>query len=205
MLHKAAVLLITALISISLTGCKKYNSTGQPPTQETNTSTQSTSADRFDQPLAAAFAASVILACVFWRKHILLLAGVAFFTLQQILIGQGGYVLAPYGIFVALLVALGVQAAMTRLPSSRYAFLFLAFYLGFFVANSHVTGRHYGPTGVLKSLASSENFGVYQLDRFLDELVVRDTEIGDTFDIYHRIKSKDDRLKQYLVPQAKSE
>ena len=56
MLHKAAVLLITALISISLTGCKKYNSTGQPPTQETNTSTQSTSADSFDQPLAAAFA-----------------------------------------------------------------------------------------------------------------------------------------------------
>ncbi len=150
-------------------------------------------------PFIGAFGASLIATFFSWRKHAFFVLGVIFLTIQQVFIGQGGYVLVLYSIFIAIICAYGIHTLCSRLPRCRYASIIFAVYLIFFALNSHTLGRHYGVVGVFKSQATSDNFGVYQLDRFLDDLLVRDREIGDTFDIYHRIKKKDPSLQRYLV------
>lgn len=148
------------------------------------------------------FAAWMIsIAYVVWKKRpvTLPLGGLAFLAMQQWLIGQVGYVLAPFAIFAAAITG----AAFAELPQTflRPATVAFAAYLFIFAVNSHTLARHAGPVGWLRSAATSDNYGVYQLDRYLTTLL-GDQDFGK-HDIFWYVKVRHPGLRKYLANISK--
>ncbi len=158
-------------------------------------------------PFLALALAAIIFTLWSKRRLTLYLSLILFFTIQQFFIGQQGYVLSMYAVLFAPLIALAAVDVRERLiawHAVRGKNIFLAssiifgIYLGFFTLNSHVMPRHYGSVGLAKSAAASQNFGVAQLDAYLDKLVEADPELT-RFDPYGDIKIKQKNLEPYLL------
>ncbi len=145
---------------------------------------------------------------LWWKRRLtFLLSLVLLFTVQQFFIGQYGYILSLYAIFAAPLIALASVDLAKRLGavygkkaeiSLQVGKVILLVYLAFFVINSHVLAVHYGRIGWTYSEASSQNYGVAQLDAYLDALAARDKNLTP-LDLYGEIKVKDDRTVPYLL------
>lgn len=152
-----------------------------------------------------------IIALVYtvWRKrqYLLLLSCLLFLTIQQFFIGRSGYAVSIYAVLIAPLVALAYTEGIEEIdrlvgrravPGCKALGITFVAYLSIFVLNSHVIVPHRGPLGWLKSAASSDNYGVAQLDAYLDTLVEAHPEITRV-DPYGELKMKDSRTRPFLL------
>lgn len=148
-------------------------------------------------PYAALFLFAVLFALYQRERRMLLhLLGLLFLTIQQMFIGQGGYVLALYSVFAAPFVAWLCMENYSRIP--RGAGVLAAIYLAVFVLNSHTLIRHAGTVGWAHSSVTSDNVGMAQLDKRLDEMLSGNRDVG-LYDIFWDVKSRDPRLHKYLT------
>ena len=144
------------------------------------------------------------------RRFSLPLMALFFLTIQQILIGQAGYLLTLYSIFLAPIIAITLVDIAGYLKKHGYARIripalaWLCAYGGFFVVNSHSLVHHIGSVGWAHSSATSDNRGVLQLDWYLDHIVASDKTLTP-FDPFSTVKIVDRRLHRYLISRPNAD
>jgi hypothetical protein len=110
-----------------------------------------------------------------------------------------------WSIFLAPVIAVAAYDIYQKIKSTpwqKYTAITTAVlyctYLTFFLANSHVFVKHIGSIGWLHSSVTSDNFGVLQLDAYLNKLVSGHPELT-RLDPYGDIKIKQSNLHTYLL------
>lgn len=162
--------------------------------------------------LSFPYALLVLLAASFTlarRRPGLLLTGLAvvWLVIEDTLIGARNL----YGIFLAPVVAvflidLGRQYCQKKWRRSWWlgGVAILSVYLMVFVANSNLLPKGFGAPGWWRESEQPINFGVAQLDRYLDQIAVMDRSLT-YFDPQQSLKIKKNSLRRYLLVASAAE
>jgi hypothetical protein len=152
-----------------------------------------------------------LIYAIFFRKRMYLVGiSLVFLTLFFCLTGAGIHHMNIYSIFLALpigyLVVSVLSAKKLKIPKKvvKGSVFIFVFYLGLIAFNSHLT---FSPVlaadGLTVSLAKSENFGIYQLDRYFEKLI-KENNILSIRDGYVDTKGRKESLirKYSTKPEA---
>lgn len=127
------------------------------------------------------------------REMTLVTISLFWLTLQTMV---GGLIAPLYSIFFAPVVALFVSR--WRNPVQAIFVGLMATYALFFAANSLLFSRTIGPLGWLHGENKTRNYGFFQLDEYLDQIIL-DSSIG-RIDTYRKVKDKDIWLSRFTLP-----
>jgi 4-amino-4-deoxy-L-arabinose transferase-like glycosyltransferase len=113
--------------------------------------------------------------------------------------------LACTNAFLAIITAFSLHHLFSKFSSKkifRFAgygfFSVFIIYLAFFTFNSHLLAKPLnGPTGLVASTTPTKNYGLSQLDEYLDNLL-KDKQVAIHLDVLANLKNKKNSLKKYL-------
>ena len=132
------------------------------------------------------------------------LLGLFWLTIQDLLIGAKD----SYALFFPVILALAFYAAKEKITSPMGQKIFsltgkvFILYLFIYTANSIIVFKNHGPVGWLRTQTEPTNYGLYQLDAYLDEITVKalaNKEV-DNLDVYSTEKQKHFFLRNFFAP-----
>lgn len=158
-------------------------------------------------PYVILFAFSAGYLCIRRREELLFGLPIIFILLEDATIGAKD----PYSIFLAPLIALALVGAWKEFGITRLrrqigigGALLAGLYFLIFTINSNLTITSRGAGGWLRAETTTRNYGMVQLDQYLNKLIATDPTLTQ-FDPYGFIKIKSAKLKPYLLPATNAE